>query len=189
MCLYSRPEQLPIIQEALDNQTFKDFEFLVWDNTKKNDGSKARFWLVKQAKGEAIIFIDDDEIPNPDFVEYMYNEYLKYPKCVLGWFTRIFKGAYQKDAITNSSYGTEVDYVGTGGMIVSKKLFDDNPVLYDIPKEIDKVEDLFLCHIAKQNGYRLIAVKKKLKMIVDGKNQCKDLWAYKENAYKILNNA
>ena len=185
MALYSRPQMLPQIKEALKKQTFQDFEFLVWDNTKDNQGSKARFQLVKKAKGDLIVFIDDDEIPHPDFLKYMHNQAIEYPKHVLGWFTRIFNYSY-RNAITYSKTGTEVDYVGTGGMIVDRMLFDGNSVLYDIPEECAKAEDLFLSYIARQNGYKLRAVDCHLDMIKDGKNQCADLWDYKEKAFTYL---
>lgn len=191
MASYSRPERLPFIMEQLENQTFKlfkDFEFLVWDNTIENSGSQARFWLVREAKGEAIIFIDDDESLQPDFVEYMWNEYKKYPKHLLGWFTRRFpqESYWQSIPPVHNYYGVEVDYVGTGGCIVEKKIFDNNPELYNIPPEFNKVEDLYLSYVAKREGYKLMAIDGHISIEVDGKDQYKDIWDYKEEAFKLL---
>jgi len=43
MALYSRPQNLQTIKDLLKQQTFQDYEFLIWDNTKNNQGSQARF--------------------------------------------------------------------------------------------------------------------------------------------------
>lgn len=186
IAVYSRPERLPAIKEQLKVQTFQDFEFLIWDNTEDNKGSQARFWLVKEAKGEAIIFIDDDETLQPDFVEYMYAQYLKYPKHILGWFTRIFHQESYWDSILFSPYGTEVDYVGTGGMIVDREIFDRNPVLYNIPLEFCRAEDLYLSYIARECGYKLMSIDKHISIEVDGKDQYNTLRVYKDNSFGLL---
>ena len=188
MISYSRPKRLHLIKEQLNKQTLKDFEFLVWDNTKKNDGSKARFWLVKKAKGEAIIFIDDDESIGPEFVEYMWKAYKKYPKHLLGRFTRTFiNGTYWKAKSTcKDEEGKDVDYVGTGGCVVSKNIFNDNNELYNIPKKFDKVEDLYLSYIAKKEGYGLKSILPPIEIIIDGKDQFTNLIEYKEDALEEL---
>lgn len=192
MPVYSRFDRLGIIKQQLKQQTFpqKDFEFLLWDNTIENKGSQARFWLVKKAKGEAIIFIDDDESLQPDFIEYMWEQYKLYPKHLLGWFTRRFpqESYWRSIPPQYNTYGQEVDYVGTGGCIVEKKIFDNNPELYNIPPEFNKVEDLYLSYIARKNGYKLMAIDAHIKIEIDGKDQYKDIWYYKENAFKSLRN-
>ena len=184
MCSYSRPERLPIIKEQLENQTRKDFNFNVWDNTKNNQGSSARFKLAKQVKGNPIIFIDDDESLDPDFVEYMMSQYE--PDAIKGWFTRIFNTDSYWDSIPYSPAGTEVDYVGTGGMILDRKIFDEEPILQNLPPEFDKVEDLYLSWLARKKGLRLIAVEPHIKIEVDGKDQFSSLAYYKEIAFNKL---
>lgn len=187
MCSYSRPERLPIIREQLNNQTRKDFNFNVWDNTKDNQGSSARFKLAKKVKGNPIIFIDDDESLEPDFVEYMMSQYE--PNAIKGWFTRIFNTDSYWDSIPYSPAGTEVDYVGTGGMILDRKIFDEEPILQDLPPEFDKVEDLYLSWLARKKGMKLIAVEPHIKIEVDGKDQFRSLAYYKELAFnKLLQN-
>jgi hypothetical protein len=184
MCSYSRPERLPIIRQQLEAQTRKDFNFNVWDNTKDNQGSSARFKLAKAVKGNPIIFIDDDESLEPDFVEYMMIQYE--PDAIKGWFTRIFNGESYWDSIPYSPAGTEVDYVGTGGMILDRKIFDDELILQELPPEFDKVEDLYLSYLARERGLKLIAVESHIKIEVDGKDQFRDLGFYKENAFQLL---
>lgn len=186
MCSYSRPERLPIIKKQLEAQTRQDFNFNVWDNTKDNQGSQARFRLVPKTKGNPIIFLDDDESVEPDFVDYHYQEWKKQPNAMMGWFTRIFNKESYGDSIPYSPYGTNVDYVGTGGMVIDRRIFDEEPILQNIPEEFCKVEDLFLSYLARQKGMRLMALAPKCKIEVDGKDQFKQLGDYKETAFRLL---
>jgi GT2 family glycosyltransferase len=186
MCSYSRPERLPIIREQLAKQTCAGFKFNVWDNTVDNQGSSARFKLAKQVKGNPIIFIDDDESLEPDFVEYMYKKYKEHPDAIQGWFTRIFNNDSYWDSIPYSPEGMEVDYVGTGGMILDRKIFDEEPILQNLPPEFDKVEDLYLSWLARKKGMKLLAVEPHIKIEVDGKDQFSKLAFYKEEAFTKL---
>lgn len=184
MCSYSRPERLQTIKDLLAAQTYKDFDFYIIDNTKENRGAKERFKEVLRHENNPILFIDDDESPAPDFVEYMMSQYD--PDCVKGWFTRIFNKESYWDSIAYSASGTEVDYVGTGGMILDRKIFDENPELSDIPPEFEKVEDLYLSYLARKKGLKLMAVDPHIKIEVDGKDQYKGLGFYKEEAFRLL---
>jgi len=183
MCSYSRPERLPLIRQMLANQTYKRFRFNVIDNTIDNKGSAERFRGVARVKGNPIIFIDDDESPAPDFVEYMMSQYD--PNAIKGWFTRIFPKESYWDSYAYNEMGEEVDYVGTGGMILDRKIFDD-PELLNIPPEFAKVEDLFLSYKAREKGLKLIVVEPHIKIEVDGKDQFSSLGDYKENAFRLL---
>ncbi len=181
VCLvkYSRPERVSLIEAQLKEQTYKKFHFNVWDNTKKNLGSVARFALARKTKGSPIIFIDDDENLDFDFVEYMLSVYE--PNTVKGWYTRVF----EEESYWNSRGGTvgeEVDYVGTGGMILDRAIIDD---LY-VPGEFAKAEDLYLSYVARQKGIKLVCVEPKCSIVVDGKDQYIDLADYKEDAFKEL---
>ena len=186
MASYSRPERLSIIKEQLDKQTYKDFKFIVHDNTVNNEGSAVRFKEVLKTKCNPIIFIDDDESLEPDFVEYMYERYKEYPDAIQGWFTRIFVGDTYWGSIPYNEEDTEVDYVGTGGMILDRKIFDEEPILQNIPEEFVKVEDLYLSYLARKRGQKLIAVKPHIKIEVDGKDQYTRLGNYKELAFNKL---
>jgi len=177
---------LPIIRQQLEVQTYKDFNFNVWDNTVNNQGSSARFKLAKQVKGNPIIFIDDDESLEPDFVEYMYKKYKENPDAIQGWFTRIFNTDSYWDSIPYSPEGSRVDYCGTGGLILDRKIFDEEPILQNLPPEFDKVEDLYLSWLARKKGMKLLAVEPHIKIEVDGKDQFSKLAFYKEEAFNKL---
>lgn len=191
LTIYQRPYRLDEILRQLKAQTIQNFKVNIWNNdgkeldvntfpknrikvinSKENIGSQARFRLAKQTIGNPIIFFDDDEELNPNFVEYHYNQYLKFgSKCILGWYTRTFdKESYWRSMRAN--YGEEVDYVGTGGMVLDRDIFDKEPLLQDIPEPFDKTEDLYLCYLARMKyGMKMIKIESAYKILTDNKNQ------------------
>lgn len=190
MAIHKRVFRIKEIVEMFKRQTLQDFNLNIWNNSSKeldidfpkdrlmitnsptNVGAIGRFNLVKLVKGEVIIFIDDDELVDNDFIAYNYAQYLKFgEKSICGWYNKIFlqPDDYRAEKIF-LPYGTEVDYIGTGGMILNRDLFDKNEILFNIPEQYKQAEDLYLCFIAKQNGYKLIAINKKCIQIDDGLN-------------------
>lgn len=194
--------------EQLNNQTVQNFDVLIWDNTgrkadldigifpkarchihksKENIGSQARFRLVPKTDGKPIIFIDDDMNLEPDFVEYNYNEYKKFgSNCILGWYSKRFEKGDYRDATGRLPYGEEADYIGTGGMILSRALFGIYDILQDLPPEFAKCEDLYLCYLARHFGMKLISIDAKCSIENDGLDQYKHLKKYKQTAFDIL---
>ncbi|MCK4554795.1 glycosyltransferase [Candidatus Parcubacteria bacterium] len=209
-CVYQRHARVPDLLQQLANQTFQDFKVNIWNNSGQNlavdnfpadrlqvvdkgynFGSQARFRLVPLTKGNPIIFIDDDEELELDFIEYMFAQYQRYgTKYILGWFTRIFHQENYWHSTPYSKNGTPVDYVGTGGMILDREIFDKEPLLQNISEEYNKVEDLYLSYLARTKyNMELMAVDKKCKIIVDGSDQFKQLTNYKQNAFQLLRNS
>jgi GT2 family glycosyltransferase len=201
LAVYQRRTRLPELIDQLKTQTNQNFNLNIWNNSGKklntndfpedrlmifesdgNVGSIGRFKLVPHTKGKCIIFIDDDLELQEDFVEYMYNCWEENPDDLQGWFTRVFKTSYW-DSIPYNKEDTEVDYVGTGGMILSRDIFEKEPSLLNPPKEFIKVEDLYLSYIARKNGMKLYAVEPHCKIISDGKDQYTSLLNYKDEAY------
>lgn len=204
--VYQRPQRVPEILKQLKAQTIQTFKVNIWNNSgekldisdfpdgrvkvidsKTNVGSQARFKLAKQTTGNPIIFFDDDENLDPNFVEYHYNQYLKFgAECILGSFTRTFNKESYWDSM-DVLYGQVVDYVGTGGMVLDRDIIDKEPLLQKIPKPFDKAEDLYLCYLARMNhGLKLIRIEPAHKLLVDGKDQFLGLRKYKEEAFKKL---
>jgi len=195
--VYQRPQRLSEILSQLKIQTIQNFRINIWNNSgkkldissfpkdrikvidsKENIGSQARFKLAKQTTGNPIIFFDDDESLNPNFVEYHYSQYLKFgSKCILGWWTRTFiRESYGKSQSIKVKYGQEVDYVGAGGMVLGREIFDKESLLQNIPKPFDKAEDLYLCYIARmKHGMKMIRIESACKMLVDNKDQYKSI--------------
>jgi len=169
--------------EVLDVSSFpKDRLMLI--NSPENIGSQARFRLAKQTKGDPIIFFDDDEDLGPDFVKYHYEQYMKFGRaCILGYFTRIFDGRYWKGL--PSVYGQEVDYVATKAMVFCRKILDIEPLLQNIPEPFSKVEDLYLCCLARMKyNMKMVQIEARSKGIVDGKDQYRTI--DKEKIFKVL---
>jgi len=188
--IYQRPQRLPAILEQLKAQTIQNFNVNIWNNSGKvlnigsfpierirvinseyNIGPQSRFKLAKQTTGNPIIFFDDDEELSPTFVEYHYNEYLKFgPNCILGWFTRTF---YQEKYWEShgARYGQEVDYIGLGGLVMDREIIDKEPLLQNIPPPFDKTDDMFLSFVARmKHGMKLIKIEPTCRILVDGKD-------------------
>lgn len=203
MAVYKRIDRLPDLIDQLKNQTYQRFNLNIWNNSGKklninfsdkrlqvinspnNVGSIGRFRLVPHTKGKCIIFIDDDLELQNDFIEYMYKKWKEDPDSIQGWFTRIFVNGYWS-SIPYNIEDTEVDYVGTGGMVLSRNIFDKEQSLQNPDWNFIKVEDLYLCYIAWKNGIKCYAIEPHCKIIPDGYDQYKDLLEYKEQALNKL---
>ena len=204
--VYQRPERVPEILKQLKAQTIQNFKVNIWNNSgkkldissfpkdkiqvinsKENVGSQARFKLAKKTKGNPIIFFDDDENPNTNFIEYHYNQYLKFgKKSILGYFTRTFtKEEYWKSV--GAKYGEEVDYIATKAMILDREIIDKEPLLQDIPEPFTKTEDLYLFYLARTKHWmRLVKIEPASSGMIDNKDQYIKLIDYKEIAFKEL---
>ncbi len=201
---YQRPERVPEILKQLKAQTIQNFKVNIWNNSKKdldvsnfpkdrihvsnsleNVGSKARFYLAKKTTGNPIIFFDDDQNLDPNFIEYNFRQYLKYgTKCILGWFTRTF---HEEKYWTGkmSQNGNEVDYIATKAMILDREIIDKEPLLQNIPAQFAKVEDLYLCYLARmKHGIKMIAINRYTSERPDGKDQYPTI--DKEKAFSLL---
>jgi len=209
LALYQRFDRLPEILWQLLSQTNQNFNVNIWNNCEKNIdwkaisffpkerlrvegigrnlGSCARFMLVKDVKGEVIVFIDDDLVFNNDFIEYNYKRYKEYNgEALCGWFSKVFDKDYRNPIEEQLKNGSEADYIGTPGCIVNKKLFDIDENLFNIPNEFIKVEDLYLSYIARKHDFKLVSIDKKCYQINDGLGQNRKLHDYKQNAFKEL---
>lgn len=189
--VYQRPERVPILLEQLKNQTIQNFKVNIWNNSDKildiksypqdkiqiinsktNIGSQARFKLAKKTTGNPIIFFDDDQDLDPNFIKYNYEQYLKFgKKCILGWFTRTFhQEKYWQGTL--SQYGNEVDYIATKAMILDREIIDKEPLLQNIPDEFARVEDLYLCYLARMKyNTPLLQIGRYTSEKPDGKDQ------------------
>ena len=204
LLVYQRFQRLPEILKQLKAQTIQNFKVNIWNNSgekldvnnfpedrimvinsEKNVGSQVRYRLAKQTTGNPIIFLDDDKNLNPNFVEYHYNQHLKFgPNYLLGEHTRIFKAErYWRSG--RASYGQEVDYVAT--LVLDRKIIDEEPLLLNIPEPFVKVEDLYLCYLARtEYGMKIAKIDPAFHDIGDGKDSFLRLKEYKEIAFKEL---
>ncbi len=75
-----RPDGLNITQKCLAGQTFKEFEWLVEIGLKnEHDLNKAFNKMLKRAKGELIVFLEDYTAVPPDYLQKWWDAYQKHP--------------------------------------------------------------------------------------------------------------
>jgi len=216
MATFQRYYRLPEIITQLNKQTLQDFYLNIWNNSGKdltpfikdfpkdrlqiinsetNEGSAARFKLVPKTTGKCIIFFDDDEQLNPNCIDYCYKWWKAHPNCIGGWYTRTFVGRGYGDSFNDPPPESEVDYVGTGGMVLGREIFEKEESLQNIPKPYDRVEDLYLSWIAREKyGMHLVKMIPSFSILVDGKDQYvgidkEDIFLrLKSNGWKMVKN-
>ena len=175
MCTYIRFENLNTTLACINNQTDKDFDFYIVDNSNQNEKllkyldkfrgnlnisvhnylndfkQFARFLLARDLAEqgyEKIIFIDDDEIIPNTFIQECHKQYERKIKIV----------------------GNELgNYAGTGGLICDAKLFL-NEDFFDCPEEYWIIDDLWLSYyVLKFTDYKIKELKTDIKFIKDRK--------------------
>ena len=93
---------------------------------------------------DAVMFIDDDVTFDKQYVESVVSGYE--PECYASGYTWIFtehNANYYKDRIRVRDNGHVIKYCGTGLSIIDASIFLDEQ-LYQLPKEMYKIEDLWL---------------------------------------------
>jgi GT2 family glycosyltransferase len=209
MCIWKRVNNLDKILNCLSTQTYKNFKLVIWDNTdekkevekivskfkidvdviksEKNIGGIGRFYAAKQYQKNyrTVIFFDDDQLPKDNFIEIMVKNFE--PSTV--------KSRHSYKILSNSDYwnrkkisagGTNVNYCGTGGMVLDSNIFkyDD---LFNCPIEYTFVEDLWLSFFAQHKlNWKLQSIDAPLDVLEDGKNQFTGLIKKKSDFLKYL---
>ncbi len=192
MCTYIRFENLNTTLACINNQTDKDFDFYIIDNSGQNERllkyldkfrgnlnisvhnysndfkQFARFLLARdlaEDEYEKIIFIDDDEIIPNTFIEECHRQYDE--TCVKSfWAHRVNSRYKRKIKVEKEELG---NYAGTGGLICSAKLFL-NEDFFDCPEEYWIIDDLWLSYyILKFTDYKIKELKTDIKFIKDRK--------------------
>ena len=164
ICTFRRPEFLGYLLEKLKNQITKNkfsYSLLIVDNDLHESGRQvvedfrrntivtinyyvepeqnialARNMAVKNAIGEFIVFIDDDEFPNPRWLFDLYAAYLEYEADgILGpvlpyylhtppkWIT---EGRFHERPSHTSGTVLQWTETRTGNVLLRRELFDDN---------------------------------------------------------------
>jgi glycosyltransferase involved in cell wall biosynthesis len=178
MCTYVRFENLKLTLTCINNQTDKNFDFYIVDNSNQNEKllkyldkykgnlnisvhnyqndfkQFARFLLARDLAEEGyekIIFIDDDEIIPNTFIEECHRQYE--PNVVKSFWAHRINARYQrKIKIVGDELG---NYAGTGGLICEAKLFL-NEDFFDCPEEYWIIDDLWLSYyILKFTDYEI----------------------------------
>jgi glycosyltransferase involved in cell wall biosynthesis len=192
MCTYIRFENLSTTLACINNQTDKNFDFYIVDNSNQNKKllkyldkfrgnlnisvhnysnefkQFARFLLAKDLAEEGyekIIFIDDDEIIPETFIQECHDQYE--PDTVKTfWAHKIDKIYKKKIKLEKDEVG---NYAGTGGLICDAKLFL-NEDFFDCPEEYWIIDDLWLSYyLLKFTEYKIKELRTDIKFIKDRK--------------------
>lgn len=189
MCVYKRLDKLPLTEEMLAKQTYKDFDFHIWNNAgEENVGGLGRFILASQLveKYDYVIFIDDDQIFEDTFIEQMVKQ--AKPNTIAGWYAWENHGKYW-DRTPATDKAT---YVGTGGMICDINAFRNEKIL-NIPSRYHYIEDLWLSFVCKYElGYRLEKANVDMRFMegetIRDQFRTRNLKELKEDFYTYLTN-
>lgn len=207
MCTWKRTVVLHRTLKLLDIQSNKDFDLFIWNNninksqeiqdtvkmyninisiinSKVNVGGIGRFYYARllYKNYEKIIFIDDDQIFDNNFIKDFNNIYKK--KTITSWFAWKLNGSYfNRRRVTSVG---DCDYCGTGGMMIDATIFQDEK-LFNIPEKYKFVEDLWLSYYAKYvHNYNLFGCAIYMKIIEDNNDQYHNLKKIKEELYTHL---
>ena len=192
MCNYIRFENLKVTLACIENQTNKDFDFYIIDNSGQNEkllkylkkfGKNldisvhnysndfkqfARFILARDLAEqgyEKVIFIDDDEIIPETFVQECHDQY-EQKTVKTFWGHRVEKLYKKKIKLEGNDVG---NYAGTGGLVCDAALFLNND-FFDCPEEYWIIDDLWLSfYILKFTDYKIKELKTDIKFIKDRK--------------------
>jgi hypothetical protein len=201
-CNWDRRENIYRILKCLSVQTYKNFDIHVWNNnpsdkdylskfnninvfnSKTNIGGIGRFYLGRMLnhKYDKMIFIDDDQTFDENFVLNMVNSYEpKTIKSRWGWkLTR--RGYFDRKRVGG---GDIANYVGTGGMVLDSSIFNHDEV-FSIPQEYQFIEDLWLSYVSNKVGFTNHGLNEVLIQHEDGKDQYRKIGNKKNEFFKYL---
>lgn len=207
-CTWSRIDRLEKTLKNLLSQSYKSFDVFIWNNnhveknrinsiiskyknikinvhhSSTNIGGIGRFYYSKKISTDysKIIFIDDDQLLGNHVIENMIKKY-KDLSITSWWGFQLNNSYWDRKRITDYQ---QVDYCGTGGMIIDSSIFKDIN-LDEIPDEYKFIEDLWLSFVAKYKyNYELFGGDFDIKIEVDGKDQYTKLKKKKGEFYNYL---
>ena len=206
-CNWKRSYRLNILMNDLMSQSYDDFDIFIWNNNysdmsniddmiKKYDkkisvinsidniGGIGRFYYARKIANtyKKIIFIDDDQKLGEDVLEKMLK--LHKDRSILSWWGWLVGDSYfNRSRVTNF---TNVNYCGTGGMIIDSDIFKTIDLTL-IPEKYKFIEDLWLSFVAKYDyGYDLYGGDFDIKILNDGNDQFNKLIPLKIEFFKYL---
>jgi glycosyltransferase involved in cell wall biosynthesis len=209
MCIWKRVNNLDKILTCLSNQTYKNFKLVIWDNSEqkkeveniiskykldidvikseKNIGGIGRFYAAKKYQNEykTVIFFDDDQFPQENFVEIMVKNYEPHTIKSRHCYKIVSKTDYwnRRKIMPNN---TNINYCGTCGMVLDSEIFkfDD---LFNFPEEYLFIEDLWISFYAQHKlHWKLQSIDVPLTLVDDGKDQFRGLINKKSDFLKYL---
>jgi Glycosyl transferase family 2 len=169
LCVWRRPERLATTLASLAAQTHASVNLWIWNNNPelrlfvdetvagvtdfhvdvvhctRNIGGFGRFYIAQRVAHAYphVVFLDDDQVPAPDFVECLVGEFR--PKTVRGAWAFRFRGTRSYWDRVAAAPGERVKFCGNGGMICDTQVFLETGV-FKCPRRFWFVEDLWLSY-------------------------------------------
>jgi hypothetical protein len=184
MCSWKREESFKEVVEELNLQDHQDFHLFVWNNnwqkkdyfekilrenskfrcsiyhSEKNIGGFGRFYFARHINSLSnfqgfCVFIDDDQKFETNTLSVFLAEVDK-KKISSQWAWKLFSLEYYSPENKTPVYpGDNVDYCGTGGMIIDMDIFNHDD-FFNCPENYWFIEDIWLSFYANHfMGYKL----------------------------------
>lgn len=177
MCSWQREDSFREVIGQLNSQSYQEFHLFVWNNntdkkevfekilreeakfkcslynSEKNIGGFGRFYFARYINTltgfrDFCVFIDDDQKFSDNTLTTFLSE-SGYGKVSSQWAWKLFSLEYYSQENKTPVYpGQEVDYCGTGGMIIDKDIFNQDE-LFNCPDQYWFVEDIWLSFYAR----------------------------------------
>lgn len=215
MCLWNRPQRITDVIEMLSAQLGeRPIRLVLWNNqpdddehyreavsgavlsgrlasielhsSRANYGGIGRFWAARKLRLTGyegpMIFLDDDQDVEERFVDDLLARYS--PDTIAGVWAFTNDGTYwnRRAAADRES----ADYVGTGGCILDVSIVDDDDFFTSLPERYRFLEDIWMCHVARERGWRLEKADVPVVFVLDETNQNHTLAYIKDDFYDYL---
>lgn len=178
VCVWRRPERLEATLSSLAAQS-RPIALWIWNNNpalrllvdetvtgvsdldvdvvhcRRNIGGFGRFYVARRLarRHRCVVFLDDDQVPAPDFIESLLDEFES--KTAIGTWAFRFRGRRSYWDRVLAEPGERVKFCATRGMICDTEIFLEEG-LFQCPRRFWFVEDLWLSYYADHvMGWRL----------------------------------
>jgi len=212
MCVWKRIELLEGTLKNLELQTNKNFSLYLWNNNKEiveevnkiinhnygynifvnhseqNIGGIGRFYYANKIfkNFKKILFIDDDQYFDENLISNCFDQFEE--KTIKSWWSHkiVSNNYYNRVRVTKENSFEEIDYCGTGGMLIDSSIFE-NEKIFECPSKYVFIEDLWLSFYAKYKlNWNLKNLNVHIKTHRDGKDQFGSIRKLKKEFYNFL---
>jgi hypothetical protein len=215
-CLWDRPERILDLLRIVDGQdTTRRLRLVLWNNrsahtdrfraaiasyrpvgalasvelynSATNVGGIGRFIAIRELRLAGyrgpFVMIDDDQDFGTSFIEDL--EAVAAPKSIAGvWAWNNTDAYWNRTQVTVT--GEAARHVGTGGSICDSAIVADSRFFTAIPTRFLFMEDIWMCHYARRNGWRLSMVASPFAFVLSERDQGHAIFDRKEHFFAWL---
>jgi cellulose synthase/poly-beta-1,6-N-acetylglucosamine synthase-like glycosyltransferase len=210
VCVWKRPHRLAETIDSLAAQSHAAIKLGIWNNSRslrsmfestiarvsdididivhseRNIGGFGRFYFARQLvhDHDRVVFIDDDQVPGPGFIESLVGEFKS--QTFSGTWGYRFRGTRHYGDRVAAESGERIKYCGTGGMICDTRIFLEAG-LFKCPRRFWFVEDLWLSYYADHVlRWPLYKSGAEISTDSDEYDQCNVLGGTKDRLFRYL---